>query len=195
MTKDIKGLTKYVQDKDARIVKLTDRVEGMMDEESIHVPRKVYKYKRLSITLQSMWNNKDIQVSSDETISIKQIKDFIKGTIKEKYEVAMKSSLTYARTYTAGIDSLKMPAGCQPPNFQQFDGKGSPKQHVAHFIETCNNAGTYNDYLVKQFVRSLKGNAFDWYTDLESGSIDSWEQMEQKFLNHFYWTRCTLSMI
>ena len=149
MTKDIKGLTKYVQDEDARIVKLTDRVEGMMDEESIHVPRKVYKYKRLSITLQSMWNNKDIQVSSDETISIKQIKDFIKGTIKEKYEVATKSSLTYASPYTTRIDSFKIPTGYPLQKFQQFDGKGSLKQHMAHLIEMCNNAGTYGDYLVK----------------------------------------------
>ena len=117
------------------------------------------------------------------------------GTIKDKYDVSAKSSLTYAKPYTARIDSLKMPAGYQPPKFQQFDGKGNPKQHVAHFIETCNNAGTYGDYLAKQFVRSLKGYAFDWYTDLESGSIDSWEQMEQEFLNRFYSIRRTVSMV
>ncbi|KAL0349343.1 UNVERIFIED_CONTAM: hypothetical protein Sangu_1162100 [Sesamum angustifolium] len=51
--------------------------------------------------------------------------------------------------------------GLSTTKFQQFDGKGNPKQHVAHFVETCNNAGTYGDHLVKQFVRSLKGNAFD----------------------------------
>ncbi|KAL0448959.1 UNVERIFIED_CONTAM: hypothetical protein Slati_1452300 [Sesamum latifolium] len=68
-------------------------------------------------------------------------------------------------------------------------------EHVAHFVETCNNAGTYGDHLVKQFVRSLKGNAFDWYTDLEAGSIDGWEQLEQEFLNRFYSTRRTVSMV
>ncbi|KAL0444405.1 UNVERIFIED_CONTAM: hypothetical protein Slati_2163200 [Sesamum latifolium] len=88
-----------------------------------------------------------------------------------------------------------MPMGYQPPKFQQFDGKGNPKQHVAHFVETCNNAGTYGDHLVKQFVRSLKGNTFDWYTDLEAGSIDGWEQLEQEFLNRFYSTRRTVSMV
>ncbi|KAL0322478.1 UNVERIFIED_CONTAM: hypothetical protein Sangu_1867100 [Sesamum angustifolium] len=88
-----------------------------------------------------------------------------------------------------------MPMGYQPPKFQQFDGKGNPKQHVAHFVETCNNAGTCGDHLVKQFVRSLKDNAFDWYTDLEVGSIDGWEQLEQEFLNCFYNTRRTVSMV
>ncbi|KAL0312900.1 UNVERIFIED_CONTAM: hypothetical protein Sradi_5689300 [Sesamum radiatum] len=71
----------------------------------------------------------------------------------------------------------------------------SPRSHVAHFVETCNNAGTYGDHLVKQFVRSLKDNAFDWYTDLEAGSIDGWEQLEQEFLNRFYSTRRTVSMV
>ncbi|KAK4390451.1 hypothetical protein Sango_2108400 [Sesamum angolense] len=28
-----------------------------------------------------------------------------------------------------------------------------------------------------------EGNAFDWYTDLEAGSIDGWEQLEKEFLN------------
>ncbi|KAA0031754.1 ty3-gypsy retrotransposon protein [Cucumis melo var. makuwa] len=73
--------------------------------------------------------------------------------------------------------------------------KGNPKQHVAHFIETCETAGTRGDLLVKQFVRTLKGNAFDWYTDLEPESIDSWEQLERDFLNRFYSTRRIVSMI
>ena len=73
---------------------------------------------------------------------------------------------------------LKMPLNYQPPKFQQFDGKGNPRQHIAPFVETYNNAGTDGDLLVKQFVRSLKGNAFDWYIDMKPGSIDSWEQLE-----------------
>ena len=66
-----------------------------------------------------------------------------------------------------------MPHGYQPLKFEQFDGRGNPKQHVAHFIETCNNAGIDDDLMIKQFVRTLKGITFDWYTDLEPESIDS----------------------
>jgi len=100
----------------------------------------------------------------------------------------------YTKPYTKRIDALCIPHGYQPPKFNQFDGKGNPKQHVAHFIETCSNAGTEGDRLVKQFVRSLKGIAFDWYTDLEPESINSWEQMEHEFLNRFYSTQRTVSM-
>lgn len=82
-------------------------------------------------------------------IPLNCLKEFIKGTIKDNYEVSTKSSHIHNMTYTARIDNFKMSAGYQPPKFQQFEGKGNRKQHVAHFVETCNNAGTYGDHLVK----------------------------------------------
>ncbi|KAM1154915.1 hypothetical protein ACFX2B_025641 [Malus domestica] len=129
------------------------------------------------------------------SLSIQQLQEMITNTIKAQYEGSSHTSLFYSKPYSKKIDALKMPRGYQPPKFMQFDGKGNPKQHVAHFVETCNNAGTEGDYLAKQFVRSLKGNAFEWYTDLEPESINSWEQLEREFLNRFYSTRRTVSML
>ncbi|KAM1264682.1 hypothetical protein ACFX15_033989 [Malus domestica] len=103
------------------------------------------------------------------------LQEMITNTIKAQYEGSSNTSGLYSKPYSKKIDALRMPMGYQPPKFMQFDGKGNPKQHVAHFVETCNNAGTEGDYLAKQFVRSLKGNAFEWYTDLEPESINSWE--------------------
>ncbi|KAL0387824.1 UNVERIFIED_CONTAM: hypothetical protein Sradi_2664200 [Sesamum radiatum] len=66
-----------------------------------------------------------------------------------------------------------------------------PVDQLKEFIEGTirskleGSSRTYGDHLVKQFVRSLKGNAFDWYTDLEAGSINGWEHLEQEFLNRF----------
>ncbi|KAA0040629.1 retrotransposon gag protein [Cucumis melo var. makuwa] len=101
----------------------------------------------------------------------------------------------YSKLYIKRIDNLRMPLGYQPPKFQQFDGRGNPKQHIAHFVKTCENAGSRGDQLVRQFVRSLKGNAFEWYNDLEPEVIDSWEQLEIEFLNRFYSTRRVVSMM
>ncbi|KAL0411049.1 UNVERIFIED_CONTAM: hypothetical protein Slati_3694600 [Sesamum latifolium] len=89
---------------------------------------------------------KELRISCDGLIPVDQLKEFIEGTIKSKIEGSSKSSLTYSKPYTPRIDSLKMPMGYQPPKFQQFYGKGNPKQHVAHFVETCNNEGTYGDH-------------------------------------------------
>ncbi|KAM1791252.1 hypothetical protein ACFX12_035236 [Malus domestica] len=128
-------------------------------------------------------------------LSIQQLREMITNTIKAQYEGSSNTSGLYSKPYSKKIDALKMPRGYQPPKFMQFDGKGNPKQHVAHFVETCNNAGTEGDYLAKQFVRSLKGSSFEWYTDLEPESINNWEQLEREFLNRFYSTRRTVSML
>ncbi|TYK00346.1 retrotransposon gag protein [Cucumis melo var. makuwa] len=101
----------------------------------------------------------------------------------------------YSKPYTKRINDLRMPVGYQPPKFQQFDKKDNPKQHIAHFVKTCENAGSRGDQLVKQFVQSLKGNAFEWYTDLEPEVIDSWEQLKTMFLNCFYSTGRVISMM
>ena len=86
-----------------------------------------------------------------------------------------------------------MSKGYQPPKLQKFDDKRNPKHHIPHFIETCNAAGTYDDELVKEFVREIRENSFDWYTDFEPNFIDSWERLEQEFLNRFYSTRRVVS--
>ena len=48
---------------------------------------------------------------------------------------------------------------------------------------------------MKLFVLSLKGNAFDWYTDLEPKSINNWEQLEREFLDRFCSMRHTMRMM
>ena len=133
-------------------------------------------------------------VKSSGSMTIEQIQDLIANAVKVQLGEGSRRTHLYTKPYTKRVDALRMPHGYQPPKFQQFDGKGNPKQHVAHFIETCNNAGTDGDLMVKQFVRTLKGIAFDWYTDLEPESIDSWEQMGQEFLNRFYSTQRIVSM-
>ena len=91
----------------------------------------------------------------------------ITNTIQAQYGGSFASSLTYSKPYTKCINNMRMPSGYQPPKFLQLNGKGNPKQHIAHFIETYENAGTQGSLLVKPSIRSLKGNAFDWYTNLE----------------------------
>ena len=97
----------------------------------------------------------------------------ITSTIKVQYEWRPHDSTLYLKPYSKKIDALRMPRGYQPPKFMQFDGKGNPKQYIAHFIETCNNVGMEEGYFVKQFLHLLKGNVVDWYTNLELESINS----------------------
>ncbi|KAL0444630.1 UNVERIFIED_CONTAM: hypothetical protein Slati_2185700 [Sesamum latifolium] len=175
LTRAIEELTKHVQEQDVQIARLINKVDNV---DASHIMEKqVEAHDEAEASTKQHYIEKDksakeLQISSDRVIPVDQLKEFIEGTIRSKIGGSSKSSLTYSKPYTQRIDSLKMPIGYQPPKSQQFDGKGNPKQHVAHFVETCNNAGTYGDHLVKQFVRLLKSNAFDWYTDLEASSIN-----------------------
>ncbi|KAM1597923.1 hypothetical protein PS2_032779 [Malus domestica] len=199
MNKAIARLTRIVEERDLQIAALVSRLEPQDGEnpDPKDDPLKIGDGKEEEPSVENI----DVKSEPDQaaalmgSLSIQQLQVMITNTIKTQYEGSSNTSGFYSKPYSKKIDTLKMPKGYQPPKFIQFDGKGNPKQHVAHFVETCNNAGTEGDYLAKQFVRSLKGNAFEWYTDLEPESINSWEQLKREFLNRFYSTRRTVSML
>ncbi|KAL0303077.1 UNVERIFIED_CONTAM: hypothetical protein Sradi_6175800 [Sesamum radiatum] len=85
----------------------------------------------------------------------------VNEAIAKTYETRVQAFKSYVKPYTRRIEQLRMPENYQPPKFQQFNGHGDPRQHIAHFVETCNDAGTDGDLLVKQFLLSLKDTAFN----------------------------------
>ncbi|KAM1895864.1 hypothetical protein ACFX13_044562 [Malus domestica] len=165
MNEAITRLTRIVEEKDLQIVALVSRLEPQ-DGENPNLeddPLKIGAGEEDEPLVERI----DVKPEPDQaaalmgSLSIQQLQEMITNTIKAQYEGSSNTSGLYSKPYSKKIDALRMPMGYQPPKFRQFDGKGNPKQHVAHFVETCNNAGTEGDYLTKQFVRSLKGNAFE----------------------------------
>jgi hypothetical protein len=47
-------------------------------------------------------------------------------------------------------------------------------------------AGTYNSLKVRLLSLSLTGTGLAWFSSLAPNSIDSWDQLEQKFHDHFF---------
>lgn len=192
MERKINLLMKVVDERDHEIAALKEQMQTRETAESSQTPVVKVDDKGKNVVQE---NQPQQQSTSVASLSVQQLQDMITSSIRAQYGGPSQTSFMYSKPYTKRIDNLRMPLGYQPPKFQQFDGKGNPKQHVAHFVETCENAGSRGDQLVRQFVRSLKGNAFEWYTDLEPESIESWEQLEKEFLNRFYSTRRTVSMM
>ncbi|KAL0411752.1 UNVERIFIED_CONTAM: hypothetical protein Slati_3764900 [Sesamum latifolium] len=200
MAQAIADLQKIVEDKDLQIAQLMNKLEPTNAGESSHnhssASKNAEKEKRADEEppMQESAQKSSHSATSVAALSVQQLQEMIANTIKAQYSGSAQSSPAYSKPYSKRIDALRMPTSYQHPKLQQFDGKGNPKQHIAHFIENA-ITGTDDNLLVKQFVRSLKGNSFDWYVDLESESIDSWDKMEREFLNCFYSTRRTVSMI
>ncbi|KAH6769862.1 hypothetical protein C2S52_014665 [Perilla frutescens var. hirtella] len=138
-----------IEDQLTNITKLIEGLHKCMQ----HQDNEISKLKRERGEA-SRANDENNEKNVDGSIPINQLKEFIEGTIKDRFSESPKSMAVYSKPYTRRIDNLKM-----------------------------------------DFVRSLKGNAFDWYTDLEPISIDSWEQLEHEFLNRFYNTKRTVSMV
>ncbi|KAM1411790.1 hypothetical protein ACFXTO_024622 [Malus domestica] len=169
MNEAIARLTRILEEKDLQITALVSRLEPQDDEnpDPENDPLKIGDNEED----EPLVEKNDVKPEPDQaaalmgSLSIQQLQEMITNTIKTQYEGSSHTSLFYSKPYSKKIDALKMPRG------------------------------TEGDYLAKQFVRSLKGNAFEWYTDLEPESINSWEQLEREFLNHFYNTRRTVSML
>ncbi|KAL0440283.1 UNVERIFIED_CONTAM: hypothetical protein Slati_2511300 [Sesamum latifolium] len=163
----IEDLLKYVQARDDQLNKLREKIQSTsalneFEEQDFSVARNT---------------SKGIPVSINGFVSVEHVKNTVNEAIAKIYETRVQAFKSYVKPYTKRIQQLKMPENYQPPKFQQFNGHADPRQHIAHFVETCNNAGTDGDLLVKQFVLSLKVAAFDWYIDLEVNSIDSWDDL------------------
>uniref|UniRef100_A0A6N2MMH1 Retrotransposon gag domain-containing protein n=1 Tax=Salix viminalis TaxID=40686 RepID=A0A6N2MMH1_SALVM len=184
LAKLVEGLSTSLKAKDHEIAKLMNKLESL-NERGQTSTNKAFHVNQLEVIDESAIGAvENIRGITDGIFTTNQLKELIKEAITDQVESSIQPSYSYVK-----------PCSKLPHKVQQFDGKGNPRQHIAHFVETCNNAGTNGDLMVKQFVRSLKGNAFDWYTDLESCSIDTWEQLEREFLNRFYSTRRVVSMI
>ena len=67
-----------------------------------------------------------------------------------------------------------------------YDGKSSPNQHIYYFQSQTGNVIDNDAIMARLFIGTLKGIAFDWFRILLSGSINSWIDLETRFLSRLY---------
>ncbi|KAL0394853.1 UNVERIFIED_CONTAM: hypothetical protein Slati_4451500 [Sesamum latifolium] len=151
LTVAVGNLLKHVQARDDQLNKLHDKFQSTpalneFEEQDFSVECSI---------------SKGIPVSTDGFVSVEHVKNTVNEAIAKTYETQVQAFKSYVKPYTRRIKQLRMPVNYQPPKFQQFNGHGDPRQHIAHFVETCNNTETDEDILVKQLVLSLKDVAFD----------------------------------
>jgi len=65
------------------------------------------------------------------------------------------------------------PPKFKPPTLHTYDGKSSPNQHIYYFQSQTGNVISNDAIMVRLFIGTLKGVAFDWFQSLPQGSINS----------------------
>jgi len=60
-------------------------------------------------------------------------------------------------------------------------------EHISQYLAQLGEAGSINELNMRLFSLSLTGTVFSWFSSLAPNSIGSWEQLEQKFHEHFFY--------
>ena len=71
------------------------------------------------------------------------------------------------------------------PSIELYDGTTDPLDHLEVYKSRMWIQGAIDALLCIAFSTTLKATAQTWYARLESGSIDSFVHLEERFLAHF----------
>jgi len=90
------------------------------------------------------------------------------------------------RPYPLEWDSVPYPLKFKPPTLHSYDGKSSPNQHIYYFWSQTGNIVGNGAIMTRLFIGTLKGVAFDWFWSLPPSFVNSWIDLETRFLSRFY---------
>jgi hypothetical protein len=91
---------------------------------------------------------------------------------------------------------FERPRNYKVPDFSTFfgDDEKTTYEHISRFTFQCGELSNNGNGKLIMFPNSLTGQAFKWYSSLPPHSIETWNDMEEKFLNHFARTNLGISM-
>ena len=94
----------------------------------------------------------------------------------------------YQRLYPDAFDLVPYPTGWRVPDFIKFSGDDnrSTWEHISQYVAQLGEASSSNALCVRLFSLSLTGTVFSWFSSLPPNSVRSWNELEQKFHDHFY---------
>jgi peptide methionine sulfoxide reductase MsrB len=97
-------------------------------------------------------------------------------------------SHAYQNPYPSHFDLVPYPVGWLTSDIVKFNGEDNRTtwEHVSQHLAQLGEVGSIDALKVHLFPLSLTGTTFSWFSSLSSNSIDSWEQLERKFHDHFY---------
>ena len=117
-----------------------------------------------------------------------RMKEDLADMFKEKLDFVAGRSRLYRRPYVDAFDLIPYPTGWRVLDFVTFSGDDyrSTWEHISQYIAQLGEVGSSKSLRVRMFSLSLTGTAFSWFLLLAPNSIRSWDELEQKFHDHFY---------
>jgi hypothetical protein len=103
---------------------------------------------------------------------------------------------SYQKPYDHRFDIVTYPQGASIPEFSKFSGENgrSTHEHIGQFLAYLGELADEEAFRVRLFSLSLIGTAFAWYATLPPNSINSWNDLESKFHEHFFFGEYELGL-
>ncbi|GJY46325.1 reverse transcriptase domain-containing protein [Tanacetum coccineum] len=123
------------------------------------------------------------EISDDDEIAI--VKKNEEKEMSASDELSKPFKAASKCPFTKRIINFTAPNHRMPTNAKIYDGTSDPADHITRFTGMGNSAEWPMPVWCRMFQQTLDGKARAWFDKLPSGSIDSWDDLEEKFLNRF----------
>ncbi|GJR74527.1 reverse transcriptase domain-containing protein [Tanacetum coccineum] len=123
------------------------------------------------------------EISDDDEIAI--VKKNKENEMSANDELSKPFKAASKCPFTKRIINFTAPNHRMPTNAKIYDGTSDPADHITRFTGMGNSAEWPMPVWCRMFQQTLDGKARAWFDKLPSGSIDSWDDLEEKFLNRF----------
>jgi hypothetical protein len=117
------------------------------------------------------------------------VREDFKKQMRKTFGVELISkSRIYQKLYPSHFDLVPYPVGWRTTDFVQFSGEDNSTtwEHVSQYLAQLGEVDSINTLKIRLFSFTLIDTTFSWFSSLSPNSVDSWEQLERKFHDHFY---------
>ncbi|VFQ85562.1 unnamed protein product [Cuscuta campestris] len=90
-----------------------------------------------------------------------------------------------AELWKIRIMSCPLPDNFKIPQIKAYNGTADPQDHLARFGANVVMYAYPEEIKCRCFLATLEGQACEWFQKLPKGSIDRWNDLAHKFLEHF----------
>jgi hypothetical protein len=125
--------------------------------------------------------------SFEECLAV--VREDLKKQMWEIFGVELSSkSRMYQMSYPSHFDLVPYPMGWRTSNYVMFNEEDNSTmwEHVSQYLAQLHEVGLIDALKICLFSLSLTGTAFFLFSSLSPNFVDSWEQLEHKFHDHFY---------
>jgi hypothetical protein len=120
---------------------------------------------------------------------MEKIREEMTELFRDKFRVSVaRVGQSYQKPYNHRFDTVPYPQGARIPEFSKFSGENgrSTHEHIGQFLAHLGELTYGEAFRVRLFSLSLTGTTFAWYAALPPNSINSWNELESKFHEHFF---------